>query len=191
MLTRSTRSLLNLPARHKTIPVIENRTQFVLAMDASDVTTIILRHCNLFDLRSLLEHAHERDLAVYVNMDHIDGIASDLAGFRYLATQLHITGVLSSHGKVLALAKNFDMQTIQRIFAVDSTGLEAAIESVEDQQVDLLAISPALVIPHAISQVSLHLPFIGSGFVSTPQQVQRILNAGAIGVTVSRPELWM
>ena len=191
MLTRSMRPLLNLPARHKTIPLVENRAQFALALDAPDVTAIILRHCNLFDLRPLLEHAHERNLAIYVSMDHIDGIAPDLAGFRYLATQLHITGVLSSHGKVLALAQSFDMQTIQRIFAVDSTGLEAALESVDDQQVDLLAISPALVIPYAIAQVSLHLPFIGSGFVSTPQQVQRILNAGAIGVTVSRPELWM
>jgi glycerol uptake operon antiterminator len=191
MLTRSTRSLLNLPATHKTIPLLENRVQFALALDAPDVTTIMLRHCNLFDLRSLLEHAHERDLAVYVNMDHIDGIAPDLAGFRYLATQLHITGVLSSHGRVLALAKSFDMQTIQHIFAVDSTGLEAALESVDDQQVDLLAISPALVIPYAVAQVSLHLPYIGCGFVSTHQQVQRILNAGAIGVTVSRPELWM
>jgi glycerol uptake operon antiterminator len=185
------RSLLNLPARHKTIPLVENRAQFALAQDAPDVTAIILRHCNLFDLRPLLEHAHERNLAVYVNMDHIDGIAPDLAGFRYLATQLHITGVLSSHGKVLAQAKSFDLQTIQRIFAVDSTGLEVALESVDDQQVDLLAISPALVIPYAIPQISLHLPFIGIGFVSTPQQVQRILDAGAIGVTVSRPELWV
>ncbi len=191
MLTRSTRSLLNLPARHKTIPLVENRAQFALAQDAPDVTAIILRHCNLFDLRPLLEHAHERGLAVYVNMDHIDGIAPDLAGFRYLATQLHITGVLSSHGKVLAQAKSFDLQTVQRIFAVDSTGLEVALESVDDQLVDLLAISPALVIPYAVAQMSLHLPFIGSGFVSTPQQVQRVLSAGAIGVTVTRPELWM
>jgi glycerol uptake operon antiterminator len=191
MLTRSTRSLLNLPARQKTIPVIENRAQFSLALNSLDVTVILLRHCNPLDFRTLLENAHERELAVYVNMDHIDGIAPDSAGLRYLATQLHIKGVVSSHGKILAQAKNFDLQTVQRIFAVDSTGLEVALESVDDQQVDLLAISPALVIPYAISQMSLHLPFIGSGFVSTPQQVQTVLRAGAIGVTVSRPELWM
>ncbi len=190
MLTRSTRSLLNLPARQKTIPVIENRVQFSLALNSSDLPAIVLRHCNLLDFRTLLENAHERDLAVYVNMDHIDGIASDTAGLRYLATQLHIKGIVSSHGKILALAKNFDLQTVQRIFAVDSTGLEVALESVDDQQVDLLAISPALVIPFAVSQMSLHLPFIGSGFVSTPQQVQMVLRAGAIGVTVSRTELW-
>lgn len=191
MLTRSTRSLLNLPARHKTIPVIENRAQFSLALNSSDVPAILLRRCNPLDFRTLLENAHERGLAVYVNMDHIDGIAPDSAGLRYLATQLHIKGVVSSHGKILAQAKSFDLQTVQRIFAVDSTGLEVALESVDDQQVDLLAISPALVIPYAVSQMSLHLPFIGSGFVSTPQQVQMVLRAGAIGVTVSRTELWM
>ncbi len=190
MLTRSTRSLLNLPARQKTIPVIENRVQFSLALNSSDVTSILLRHCNPLDFRTLLENAHERELAVYVNMDHIDGIAPDTAGLRYLATQLHIKGVVSSHGKLLAQAKSFDLQTVQRIFAVDSTGLEVALESVDDQQVDLLAISPALVIPYAVAQMPLHLPFIGSGFVSTPQQVQMVLRAGAIGVTVSRPELW-
>lgn len=190
MLTRSSRSLLNLPARQKTIPVIENRVQFSLALNSPDVSAIMLRHCNLLDFRTLLENAHERELAVYVNMDHIDGIAPDTAGLRYLATQLHIKGIVSSHGKILALAKSLDLQTVQRIFAVDSTGLEVALESVDDQQVDLLAISPALVIPFAVSQMSLHLPFIGSGFVSTPQQVQMVLRAGAIGVTVSRTELW-
>lgn len=191
MLTRSTRSLLNLPARQKTIPVIENRVQFSLALNSSDLTAILLRHCNPLDFRTLLENAHERGLAVYVNMDHIDGIAPDAAGLRHLATQLHIKGVVSSHGKVLAQAKSFGLQTVQRIFAVDSTGLEVALESVDEQQVDLLAISPALVIPYAVSQMTLDLPFIGSGFVSTPQQVQTVLRAGAIGVTVSRPELWM
>ena len=191
MLTRSTRSLLSLPARQKTIPVVENRTQFLLALDSSHVTTILLRHCNLFDFKTLLGMAHERDLGVYVSMDHIDGIAPDAAGLRYLATQLHITGVVSSHGKVLAQAKGFDMETVQRIFAIDSTGLEVALESVDEQQIDLLAISPALVIPYAVAQMPLHLPFIGSGFISTSQQVQRVLRAGAIGVTVTRPELWM
>ena len=191
MLTRSTRSLLNLPTRQKTIPVIENRVQFALALNSPYLTAILLRHCNLFDFRTLLENAHERSLAIYVNMDHIDGIAPDSAGLRYLATQLHIKGVASSNGKILALAKSFDMETIQRIFAVDSTGLEAALESVDYQHVDLLAISPALVIPYAVAQMSLHLPFIGSGFISTPQQVQMVLRAGAIGVTVSRAELWL
>jgi glycerol uptake operon antiterminator len=191
MLTRSTRSLLSVSARQKTIPVIENRMLFSRALDASQITTVLLRHCNLFELRPMLDHAFEREVAVYVNVDHIEGIHPDTAGLRYLAHQLHIAGIVSSNPRILAQSKSFDLETIQRIFAVDSTGLEAALESVDSHQVDLLDISPALVIPYVVSQTPLPLPFMGSGLISTFQQVQAVLRAGALHVAVARPELWM
>ncbi len=191
MLTRSTRSLLSVSARQKTIPVIENRMLFSRALDASQIATVLLRHCNLFELRPMLDHAFEREVAVYVNVDHIDGIHPDPAGLRYLAHQLHIAGIVSSNPRILAQSKSFDLETIQRIFAVDSTGLEAALESVDSHNVDLLDISPALVIPYVVSQTPLPLPFMGSGLISTFQQVQAVLRAGALHVAVARPELWM
>ncbi len=191
MLTRSTRSLLSVSSQQKTIPVIENRTLFSRALDASQITTILLRHCNLFELRPMLDHALEREVAVYVNVDHIDGIHPDAAGLRYLAHQLHIAGIISSNARILALGKSFDLETVQRLFAVDSTGLEAALESVDTHHVDLLDISPALVIPYVVSQTPLPLPFMGSGLISTFQQVQAVLRAGALHVAVARPELWM
>jgi len=191
MLTRSTRSLLSVSSQQKTIPVIENRTLFSRALDASQITTILLRHCNLFELRPMLDHAYEREVAVYVNVDHIDGIHPDTAGLRYLAHQLHIAGIVSSNPRILALGKSFDLETVQRLFAVDSTGLEAALESVDTHHVDLLDISPALVIPYIVSQTPLPLPFIGSGLIFTFQQVQAVLRAGALHVAVARPELWM
>jgi glycerol uptake operon antiterminator len=191
MLTRSTRSLLSVSAQQKTIPVIENRTLFSRALDVSQITTILLRHCNLFELRPMLDHAYEREVAVYVNVDHIDGIHPDTAGLRYLAHQLHIAGIVSSNARILALGKSFDLETVQRLFAVDSTGLEAALESVDSHHVDLLDISPALVIPYVVSQTPLPLPFMGSGLISTFQQVQAVLRAGALHVAVARPELWM
>ncbi len=191
MLTRSTRSLLSLSAEQKTIPVIENRVQFARALDASQTTTILLRHCNLFELRPMLEHAHQREVAVYVNVDHIDGIHPDAAGLRYLAHQLHIAGIISSNPRILALGKGFDLETIQRIFAVDSAGLEGALESIDSRYVDLLDISPALVIPYVVSHTPLPLPFIGSGLIYTFQQVQAVLRAGALRVAVARTELWM
>lgn len=190
MLTQSTRSLLGPPLKQKTIPAIDSRAQLARVLETSHITIILLRHCNLFDLGPLLEHAYERDLAIYVNIDQINGIAPDAAGFRFLAREFHITGIVSNNPRLLALAKNFELETVQRLFAIDSTGLKAALDSVDAQYVDLLDISPALVIPYALAQTPLHLPFIGTGFIHTPQQVQMVLRAGAIGVTVSRAELW-
>jgi glycerol uptake operon antiterminator len=139
----------------------------------------------------MLEQAYERELAVYVDADHIDGINPDVAGLRFLAHQLHITGVVSGNPRILALAKNLDLEAIQHIFAVDSTGLEAALEAIDSHQVDLLNISPALVIPYVVSHTTLPLPFIGSGLVTSFQQVQAVLRAGALRVAVARPELYL
>ena len=191
MLTRSSKSLLSVSDRQKIIPVIENRMEFLRALDAPQITTIVLRHCNLLDLRPLLDHAFEREVAVYVNVDHIDGIHPDNAGLRFLAHQLHIAGIVSSNPRILTLGKSFELETIQRLFAVDSTGLETALESIDSHHVDLLDISPALVIPYVVSHTVLPLPFIGSGLISTLQQVQSVLRAGALRVTTARSELYM
>jgi glycerol uptake operon antiterminator len=191
MLTRSSKSLLSVTERQKIIPVIENRMEFLRALDAPQITTIMLRHCNLLELRPLLDHAFEREMAVYVNVDHIDGIHPDSAGLRFLAHQLHIAGIVSSNPRILALGKSFELETIQRLFAVDSTGLEVALESLDSHNVDLLDVSPALVIPFVVSHIALPLPFIGSGLISTFQQVQSVLRAGALRVTTARPELYL
>jgi glycerol uptake operon antiterminator len=191
MLTRSSKSLLNVSARQKIIPVIENRTEFLRVLNAPQIFTIVLRHCNLLDLRPILDHVHEREMAVYVNVDHIDGIHPDSAGLRFLAQQLHVVGIVSSNPRILTLGKSFELETVQRLFAVDSTGLETALESVDSHHVDLLDISPALVIPYVVSHTVLPLPFIGSGLISTFQQVQSVLRAGALRVTTARSELYM
>ena len=191
MLTRSSKSLLSVSDRQKIIPVIENRMEFLRALDAPQITTIMLRHCNLLDLRPLLDHAIEREVFVYVNVDHIDGIHPDNAGLHFLAHQLHIAGIVSSNPRILTLGKSFQLETIQRLFAVDSTGLETALETIDSHHVDLLDISPALVIPYVVSHTVLPLPFIGSGLISTLQQVQSVLRAGALRVTTARSELYM
>src|SRR5690348_12711518 len=145
MLTQSNRSLLYILSQCKTIPLIENRQQFSQVLNAPRTGSILMRHCNLFDFTALFHEAQRRKLAVYVNIDHIDGIHADSAGLRYLAEQMHVAGIVSNHPRNLALARNYKLETIQRIFAVDSTGLEMALETVDAEYVDVLDISPALV----------------------------------------------
>jgi glycerol uptake operon antiterminator len=178
--------------RDRIIPVVENRVQFAQVLDHTRSQTLLLRHCNLFDLVGLLDSAHRRGYSIYVNVDQMDGVYPDSAGLPYLAKHLHIAGIVSNHAKILSLGKSFGLATIQRIFAVDSTGLESALESVDSASIDLLDISPALVIPALPPDLlkALPLPFIGSGLVSTTQHVDAILRAGAQAVTVMRQELW-
>jgi glycerol uptake operon antiterminator len=193
MLTRPSRSLLDLSAQCQVIPVIENRVQFAHVFDAPQVSAVILRHCNLFEFQTLLERAYRRGLSVYVHIDHIEGIHADSAGLNYLANHFHVLGIISSNPRTLSLGKQIGMETIQRIFAMDSTGLETAIESVDRQFVDLLDVSPALVLPYVIPFLvtPLPLPFTASGLIYSNQQIQAVLQCGALAVLVTRSELWL
>jgi glycerol uptake operon antiterminator len=193
MLIQSNRSLLHILSQCKAIPLIENRQQFSQVLEVPRIGSILMRHCNLFDFAALFHEAQRRKLAVYVNIDHIDGIHADSAGLRYLAEHMHVAGIVSNHPRNLALARSYKLETIQRIFAVDSTGLEMALETVDAKYVDVLDISPALVVPYVVTSLKsrLPLPFIASGLVHTPQQFKSVLEAGAAGVVVNRPELWL
>jgi glycerol uptake operon antiterminator len=192
MLTQSSVSLLHLPVQNALVPVVETRIQFVQALETSHVRAILLRHCNLFEFAALVERAHRCGCPVYVNMDHIDGIHADAAGLRYIAEHLHVTGIVSNHPKVLSIGKQFGLETIQRIFAVDSTGLEMALESVDTAFVDMLDFSPALAVPYIIPQLkpSLPLPYMASGLLYTAEQLQAVLHAGARAIFVTHLNLW-
>ncbi len=192
MHNRSSGSLLSLSNVGKGIPVVENRAQGARVFDLPHARAVSLRHCNLFEFSNFFERAYQRHIPTYVNTDHMDGIYADTAGLRYLSERLHITGIISSHARVLAMGKGFGLETIQRIFALDSTGLETSLASVDTATVDLLDISPALVVPHIITRIRplLPVPFIASGLLHNVEQIQRVLQAGAVGVLIARDELW-
>jgi glycerol uptake operon antiterminator len=195
--------------KRRAIPLVESRIQFMRVLEVFDAATnwhvraLFLRHCNLFELTDLVEQALRLGIATYVNIDHIDGIHPDIAGIRYLAETMHVQGILSNNPRILALGKSLGLETIQRIFALDSTGLDTALESVDVKQIDLLDISPALVVPYIAQtlkerfvadggDISPHdtRPFIASGLIHTSQQVASVLQSGAAGVIVTRDELW-
>ncbi|WP_165423221.1 glycerol-3-phosphate responsive antiterminator [Ktedonosporobacter rubrisoli] len=192
MLVRQIQLLPDRLAQHKTIPIVENRLQFMQVLRLQQVNSILLRHCDLFDFTPLLGQAHQRSLAIYINVDQLDGIYPDEAGLGLLAQYFHVAGIMSNNPRILALGKAIGLETIQRMFAVDSTGLETALQSVVAQHVDMLNISPAPVIPYVIKSLSrpLPVPFIGSGLLQTRQQLQAVLDAGAAGIAVARSELW-
>lgn len=192
MVIHAGKSLLQSSIGYQIIPLVESRLQLVQALASMRGETILLRHCNVFDFASLTDSARKNGISVYVSLDYIDGINADEAGLHYLAEHLRVQGIISHHPKVLALGKHLGLRTIQRIFAIDSSGLETALEAVDIQTTDLLAIEPALVIPHiaAYLKATLPLPFVGSGLLTTQAQVQAVLRAGATGIIVAKPDLW-
>lgn len=188
MSTQTNQGRLDSALIHKIIPVVEQPAMLAQVLNHSSHDVLILRHCNIFECAPLLKQARRKGVTLYVYLDQIDGINADEDGLIYIAKEFQVHGILSHHPRLLALAKLHGLIAIQRIFAVDSTGLQSALDSVDTSIVDLLDLTPALVIPFL--WVSLPLPFIGSGLVRKVEHIQRILDQGAQGIAISDPAFW-
>jgi glycerol-3-phosphate responsive antiterminator len=84
------------------------------------------------------------------------------------------------------------MRTIQRIHALDSTGLETGLNSMASPAPLAIAVAPALTLHQVVGTIRklTSAPIWGTGFVTTPDHVREVLSAGAEVVTSSRPDIW-
>ena len=192
MLDQQKCSLVDVLSQYQIIPVIDDRTRFQAALVVSAHNAVVIRHCDLFEIKPLCQQSSHQGYQLYINTDHMNGIYPDVVGLQHLIDEFSISGIISTNPKVLALGKTLGLETIFHIFVADITGLASAIDLADPTSIDLFDVSPVLVVPSIASLLATMLPrpFIASGLISTRRQVQAVIEAGALGVAVSQPELW-
>ena len=127
---------------------------------------------------------------IYVNVDLVGGIASDASGLRFLSR--YVEGIISTHRRVIELAKTSGLITIQRLFAIDSGAVERGLKLIRRAQPRFVEILPALAYCEIAEQYSevFDLPVLAGGLLRSREDVSTILEAGAVGVSTSDQGLW-
>src|SRR5437588_9474065 len=173
------------------LPAIRDGTSLNQALDLG-YRQLLLERGSLLALVGPLAGAARQGVAIFVNLDAVEGLAGDSAALAFLATDLGFSGVLSVKPHVLRDASRFRLRTIQRIHAVDSTGLETGLNSVGQPAPYAIAIAPAVAIPQVMSTIrrGTNVPVWGTGFITTAEQAAAVLAAGADVVSSAQLELW-
>ena len=130
---------------------------------------------------------HEEGKYLLVNIDLAEGIAGDKNGLQYLAN-IGVDGIVSTRGKLIKMANEIGLITVQRFFALDSQGLD----SIRDVAggADLLEIMPG-VVPKIISRFADGgATVIAGGLIETKDEVLTAINAGATAVSTGKVALW-
>ena len=173
------------------LPAVRDGAGLQQALDLG-YRQILIERGSLLAMVGPLAGAARRGIAVFVNLDGVEGLAPDSAALAFVATDLGFSGVLSVKPHVLQDASRFRMRTIQRIHALDSTGLETGLKSMASPAPLAIAVAPALTLPQVVGAIRkvTSAPIWGTGFVTTPDHVREVLSAGAEVVSSSRPEVW-
>lgn len=156
---------------------------------ASPAQVLFYLSADLLTVQQRVQEAHAAGKFVLVHLDLAEGIGKDRTGLRYLA-QCGVDGIISTRGQIIRYAKEQDMLTVQRFFALDSKGMESIDDMLRSAAPHLMEIMPG-VITKAITRFSKgSIPVIAGGLIQTKQEVTDALGSGATAVSTGCKELW-
>ena len=144
---------------------------------------------DLLTVQQRVAQAHAAGKFLLVHLDLAEGIGKDRTGIRFLA-QCGVDGIISTRAQIIRFAKEQNLLTVQRFFALDSRGMDSIDDMLHASAPHLMEIMPG-VISKAISRFSKgSIPVIAGGLIQTKPEVTDALGSGATAVSTGVRALW-
>jgi glycerol uptake operon antiterminator len=159
---------------------------------ASQVPAIFFVRAPAFHLGPLVWAVQARGKMAFVHIDLIAGLGKDRAGVAFLAREIGVNGIITSHSALVAAARAERVIAVQRLLLYDDLGLHSAMTAVEHARPDIVEVQPAVIFPLVADQIRARhpVPIIVGGFVTELHQRQTALERGARAISTSTVSLW-
>lgn len=172
------------------MPAVRDATRLRQALLAGAPLVIVFSP-SLDAVGRMVAQAEAAGAKLLVHADMMEGIASDAAGFRFLA-QCGIAGIATTRTQTMALAHQADLIVTFRAFLIDSAALSTVARIVERNHPDIVEALPAPILSHLPSGYisALGVPILAGGLIHTAKDVEAAIAAGATAVSTSTEALW-
>jgi glycerol uptake operon antiterminator len=162
--------------------------------DLASAAMIFIGGGELAELPHLMKNLSREPLAglpVFLHLDLVNGLANDESGLRYLATLERLDGIITVRPHLVPVARKLNLLSILRLFLQDGRAVERGLQVIERAQPDAIEIMPGVSFLEVAERfANLPMPCIAGGLIRTPDEVHRILNAGAKAVSTTNVALW-
>ncbi len=155
----------------------------------SPVEIIIHLNINIFTVGKCVEQAHAKGKLLLVHLDMLEGIARDKQGIEFLKS-CGVDGIVSTKAVIIRHAKACGLIAVQRMFLLDSQGIESMDDVLSSTLPDYVEIMPGVVTKEIKRFSKGRVPVIAGGLIETKQEVTAALSAGAVAVSTGKEELW-
>jgi glycerol uptake operon antiterminator len=159
---------------------------------ASQVPAVFFLRAPAFHLGPLVWAVQARGKMAFVHIDLIAGLGKDRAGVAFLAREIGVNGIVTSHSGLIAAAKAERVIAVQRLLLYDDLALPSALNALDHARPDVVEVLPAIIFPLVVDQIRarLALPMIVGGFVTDATHREAALQRGALAVSTSTASLW-
>lgn len=156
---------------------------------AGPADVIFYLSAELLSVQQRIAQAHDAGKVVFIHLDLAEGIGKDKTGIRFLA-QCKADGIISTRAQLIKYAKEQQLLTVQRFFALDSQGLDSIDEMLERSDPHMMEIMPGVIGKVLQRFTKSHIPVIAGGLLTTKSEVTDALRNGAIAVSTGKESLW-
>ncbi|MHC1748769.1 MAG: glycerol-3-phosphate responsive antiterminator [Cellulosilyticaceae bacterium] len=158
---------------------------------SSTVNIVFVLYGNLMNIGSICTRLHTAGKTIFIHLDRIEGLKQDFEGITFIKEIALPYGVISTKPVSLKYAASLNLQTILRVFILDSLSLKSALKNLELCMPNAIEILPGIM-PKIITTFSLltNLPVIAGGLIETKKEANSILSSGALAVSTSSISLW-
>lgn len=157
----------------------------------SPVKTVFLLLGDLLTIEDLICRFKKHHKNVFLHLNLIQGISKDAAGLNYLTHRIKPDGIITTQVNLINEIKKKEMIAVQRLFVFDTLSLKSGIKSLKESNADMVEVLPG-VIPKIIKAIkkATDKPIIAGGLITSKEEIDNILAAGATAVSVSSQKLW-
>lgn len=175
---------------HPVIPACRTREQFANALE-SDAKVIFVLEANIVDYKDKIQAVKDRGKYAFIHFDLIGGLAQDDEALQYLKDTADPTGIITTRKNLITKGKKLGMNTIQRMFLIDTTSIASAINMARQTKPDAIEIMPGIA-PKVIRAIHKRVdtPIITGGLMTEEAEIHMAMRAGAVAASLSRQSLW-
>ncbi|MGN0463866.1 MAG: glycerol-3-phosphate responsive antiterminator [Acutalibacteraceae bacterium] len=157
----------------------------------SECEVVFLLCGDIFNLRTIVEKAKERNKIIFIHVDLIDGFSRDATALKYIHEVIKPDGIISTKNSQLKCAKQLGLLTVQRLFIIDSLSIDTTVKASASISPDAVEIMPGIM-PRITKKLctQLDIPVIVGGLISEREDVILAIESGAKGVSTSDSDLW-
>ena len=144
--------------------------------------------CNIADIVDKVKAAGKTAM---VHIDLINGLSGKEIAVDFIRKYTHADGIITTKPVLIKRARELELSTILRFFVIDSMAYDSIEKQLRSVKPDYIEILPALM-PKVVSRICRlsKVPVITGGLISDKEDVVSMLNAGAVCISSTNPDVW-
>ena len=176
------------------IAAVKDNRELAKALQ-SDVDVVFILYGDVCTIPMIVDRIKEAGRTAMVHLDLVSGLSPKEISIDYIRMRTRADGIITTRANLIRHARESGLATILRYFVLDSLALiniEKQSQQRHASQPDLIEILPGVISPKVLSRICQmsRVPVIAGGLIHDRDDVMNALNAGAIAISTSTPDVW-